>query len=344
MVEEQTPSATPTETRTATLAPSATPTFTPTATSTPTQAVAAGEYEQVPVGSGVEINLVDSATTELVVYLYKGDGTPITDKYVKVYTQKQDLSGKWVTDKSSGSGYTNNAGGITFKLDPGEYIVESDFNGYNWGTAGDVEGQASVPVQAGKQTQMVLRLGRISVGFVFGTDQVVTDKYVKIYTQELNISNQWVTRSSCGSGYTNNAGMITFNLTAGNYIIESDFDGYNWGNATNVEGMVNLPSKPGEETPLVVYLSRMVIELKDSSGNPITDGYVKVYYQNKDISGNPARGNSVTSGRTGSTGTITFNLTPGTYAFEYDGKMYYNVELQPGKITITDGKTQTINE
>ena len=341
-----TPTLDPTETLTPTLIPTATQTqtTTPTATSTQTQAAAVGEYEQVPLGSGVEINLVDSATTELVVYLYRGNGTPITDKYVKVYTQKQDLSGKWVTDKSLGSGYTNNAGAITFKLDPGEYIVESDFDGYNWGSAGDVEGQASVPVQAGKQTQMVLRLGRISVGFVFGNDRVVTDKYVRVYTQELNISNQWVTRSSCGSGYSNNAGMITFNLPAGNYIIEADFDGYNWGNATNVEGMVNLPSKPGEETQLVIYLSRMVIELKDSSGNPITDGYVKVYYQSKDISGNPARGNSVASGRTGSTGTITFNLTPGTYAFEYDGKMFYNIELQPGKTTNTDGITQTLSE
>ena len=343
MVEEQTPTATPTETRTSTLVPSATPTVTPTATSTPTQAVAAGEYEQVPIGSGVEINLVDSATTELVVYFYRGDGVPITDKFVRVHSQKQDLTGKWVTDQSMGYGRTDNAGGITFKLDPGEYIVESDFDGYNWGSAGDVEGQASVPVQAGKQTQMILRLGRISVGFVFGNDRVVTEKYVRIYTQELNLSNQWVTQSSCGSGRTNNAGMISFDLTAGNYIIESDFDGYNWGNATNVEGMVNLPAKPGEETQLVVYLSRMVIELKDSSGNPITDGYVRVYYQSKDISGNPARGNSVDSGRTGSTGTITFNLTPGIYAFEYDGKMYYNIELQQGKTTITDGRTQTIN-
>lgn len=343
MTATLTPTLEPTETLTQTPNPTATNTVTPSATSTPTQVIPAGEYEQIPLGSGVEINLVDSATTELVVYLYRGDGTPITSKTVRVHTQKQDLTGKWVTDQSVGSGRTNNAGAITFNLEPGEYIVGTSFDGYNWGSAGDVAGQASVPVQRGKQTQMVLRLGRINVGFIFGNDLVVTSKTVRVHTQELNLSNQWVTRSSCGSGRTDNAGMITFDLPAGNYIVESNFDGYNWGNAANVKGMANLPLKPGQETQLIVKLSRLVIELKDSSGQPIVNKTVRVYFQEEDVSGNPARGQSVSYGRTGNTGAITFNLTPGTYAFEFDGKMFYNIELQPGKTTITDGRTQTIN-
>lgn len=346
-IEPILPTATPahtetlTETELATITPTMIPTETvtqtPSATSTPTQAIAEGEFEAVPLGSGVEINLVDSPTTELVVYLYRGDGTPITNKIVRVHTQKQDLTGKWVTDQSAGSGRTNNAGEITFNLDPGEYIVQTNFDGYNWGSAGDVSGEANVPVQQGKQTQMVLRLGRINVGFIYGSDLVVTNKIVRVHTQELNLSNQWVTRSSVESGRTDNSGMITFDLPAGNYIVSSNFDGYNWGDTANVQGMANLPAIPGQETQLVVRLSRMVIELQDASGQPIVNRIVRVYFQEEDVSGNPARGQSVTSGRTGSTGTITFDLTPGIYAFEFDSEMYYNIELLPGKTTFTDG-------
>jgi len=344
------PSLEPTQADTPTLIATTTSTSVPTATltsvptSTSTSAPTPGLKGQVVPGSGVETKTLDSGPTGLIVYFYRGDGTPIEGKYVKVYTQKQDLSGNWVTDQSMGSSYTDNTGSAKFDLPAGQYIVTADFDGYNWGSASDVEGQASIPVEQGKQTRMILRLGRLKVGFVFADSTVNSGKYVKVHTQQLNISEQWVTMNTIVSGYTNNTGVVEFDLTAGNYIVQADFDGYNWGDAIDVEGETNIPLKPGEEYQLIIHLGRMIVALKDANGNPINGKYVAVAFQNEDISGNPTAGNNVFSLYTDNTGTVKFDLTPGSYAIKFDDKYYYNIKIEAGKITTTDGITMTIGD
>lgn len=331
-----------TASNTPTLAPS--PTWTPTSTSTPTQIPQAGDEEQVPVGSGAVVTMEDSIVTELVVSFFRGDDTPISGVYVMLYTQKQDLSGNWVTDERIDYSNTDNAGSVRFTPSPGQYIISADFNGYSWGNGTDVNGLTSVSIENGKTTQLVVRLARIRIGFVYADGSVVDGGYVKIFTQRQNIAGEWVTDDRSDYGNTDNSGEVIFDLPAGNYIVSSDFSGYNWGDAIDVMGEANIPLRPGEVTSLIIHLGQMVVALKDVDGNPIINGYVKVYYQGKDVNGNPARGNSITYGQTGNTGTITFNLTPGTYAFEYDSKTYYNIELQAGKITTTDGKNTIIED
>lgn len=330
-------------TNTSTMPPTNTPTSKPTSTPTktatnvPAPTKQAGEGGQVPIGSGVEISMVDSNTTGLEVYFLWYDGTPIKDLYTNVYSQVQDISGNWVTGDRLDSEYTDNTGGAFFQLNPGSYIISADFNGYNWGDAKDVEGQANILVEQGKRTVVVVRLARITVGFAYADGYAVEDKFVEVCTQTLNISNQWVATNKCWSGYTSNTGTKTFNITAGNYLVIADFKGYNWGNAVDTEGMSNIPAWAGEEYKLITYLSRLVIKLKDVDNNPIVDGYVAVFYQDVDVSGNPTLGKSITWDYTGNTGSAAFDLTPGVYAFSYKDVIYYNIELQPGMITETDG-------
>ncbi len=333
-------------TKTATKPPQPTntpqPTFTatklPTQTSTSTQVAEIGD-EQVPLGSGVEITQLDNGKTGLVAYFLKGDGNPIIDRYVAIYSQKQDLSGNWITDKRISSDYTDNAGSVSFNIPAGSYIVSADFAGYNWGSAKDVEGQADIPVTVGKTTKLVLRLARLRVGFVYASGSMVEDKYVKLYSQQKDNSNRWVTYDSVASDYTDNSGEVIFNVTPGNYIVSADFAGYNWGDAVDVEGMSNIPLWGGIVKQIVTHLGRITVEVFDSSGNPKEDAYVKIYFQSKDANGKPVAGNDVASTYTDNTGTAKFSLTPGIYVISYGNTYYYDIEVFSGMTTITDGKT-----
>ena len=64
----------------------------------------------------------------------------IIDSIVDLYTQKQDLSGNWIIDQRIGHTKTDNAGSVIYNVDPGEYIVTADLDGYNWGDAHGTEG------------------------------------------------------------------------------------------------------------------------------------------------------------------------------------------------------------
>ncbi len=337
-----TPTATPTLTMTATSTSTPTPTRTntakPTATRTPTQLAVNGE-EQVPIGSGVEVTQIENGTTALVAYFLRGDLTPIVNEYVGLYSQKKDLSGNWITDKNIDNEYTDNAGSVTFNVDPGEYIVVSKMRGYNWGNAGDLNGQANLIVESGKTTQMVLKLGILRVGFIYADGKMVDGQYVEIFKQRLSVAGEWVEGDSIVTSLTDNSGEVYYNLTAGNYTVRSTFKGYNWGDAPSFMGEANIPVKPGETTQIVVNLGRLVVAVKDDSGNPVDQKYVEVYFQTNDVIGNPAAGQSINSGHTDNTGSIGFTLTPGKYVIAYSKNYYFNIEVIGGLTTITDGLT-----
>ena len=295
-----------------------------------------GDYEQIPHDAGIQVDYVNGASG-LAVYLFDGDGNPIKDKYVVVYAQKQDLSGKAVTADRVKNGYSESDGGVVFDLPAGTYIVEADFDGYNWGSAGDVNGHANLQVQPGKQTRLVMRLGKLLVGFVNADGSVVEDKYVEAYTQQPNISDQWVADDRVRSGYTDNSGIAIFDLTPGNYVIAAEFDGENWGSAVDRMGEANIPVYPGHETRVILKLGQLIVAVKDGSGNPVNEKYVEVFYQQQDANGNPARGNRIRSRYTDNTGTASFQLTPGTYVIQYDRQDYFNITIESGKITTATG-------
>jgi len=329
------------------------PTFTPTITLAPTMTMklaqitatveaseetAEGDDEQVAHDLGVQIDYVDNASG-LAVYFFNGVGEPIEDQYVVLYTQKEDLSGNPVSDKRVKYSYTENDGGKNFDVFPGEYLIASEFNGYNWGSASDVKGQANLEVQAGKQTRLVMRLGRLMIGFIKADGSVVEDQYVQVFTQHLNISDQWVANNRVKYGYTDNSGVIEFDLTPGNYVLESDFSGYNWGNAVDRMGEGNIPVKPGEVTQIIIRLGEMIVAVKDSAGDPISEQYVEVFYQEQDANGNPARGDRIRYKYTDNTGTASFTLTPGIYVIRFNNSDFYKIGIEAGKTTTTDGQS-----
>jgi len=328
---------------TATLTTQPTPTLEPSSTTTPIQqTVTTMDADQVALGSGVTIKTMESGPQGIAAYFYDGNGNPIQNKYVRVYSQQQDLSGKWVTKEYVDDARTITTGMAEFNLPAGEYLIESDFYGYNWGTAGDVNGQASILVESGRQSQLVLRLGILRIGFVRADGKVVSNKYVRVYTQQKSISDQWVSDDYVTDGRTDNSGVAEFHLTPGNYVVEASFDGYNWGNAVDLMGEANIPVKPGEVTQLVIHLGRLVVAVKDAGGNPLNNKYIRVYLQERDINGKSSVGDYVTDGRTDATGTATFDLTPGEYCVEFAEKTICDLQLEARKTTLTDGKNTTI--
>jgi len=317
------------------------PTSTPT--NKPNSTPVSDEKGQVAQGSGVEITILNNGSNGLAIYFFRGDGSPIKDLWVGVWTQKQDLSGNWVKNERIIDGNTDNTGLKLFDIPPGNYIIEAGFYGYNWGSASDVQGQVNVPVEAGKQTQLILRLARLKVGFVFADGSVCSNKWVGVWTQQKDISGNWVTLERVRDANTDNTGVYEFDLTAGNYMVEADFFGYNWGDALKMEGESNIPLYPGQVFPLVKRLGRIVVELKDTNNNPIDNKYVAVYFQNKDVNGNPISGERVIDSNTNNTGSVKFDLTPGTYAIFFDEIFYYNINVESGKITTTNGNTTKIS-
>lgn len=312
------------------------PTPTQAAAIIPAPSISSGGLSAL-VGTGVRVEKVKGNNTGIVVRLMTGTGEAITEHYVEVYTQKQDIAGNWVVDKREKTEYTDNSGQVFFELSPGDYIITSGFDGYNWGSARDVMGQASVNVEAGKTTQLTLSLGRLTIGFLRGNGEVITDQYVQIYLQKQDLAGNWVVDSRINSGGTNNTGLISFDLTPGYYIVATDLQGYNWGNATDLEGMTSISIQPGVENRMVISLGQLQAGLTDFNGKPITDQYIKVYTQIKDVSGNPALGSNVDSGSTDNTGIFVSNLAAGQYAIQINEQVLYNIEVKEGKITFTDG-------
>lgn len=280
-----------------------------------------------------------------MVQIALGDGRPYNGVYVRAYRQRQDISGRWVTDGSAvDDDSTDNAGVAEFSLSPGQYIVRADLVGYNWGDAMDVNGLTNVSVAQGQITTLQIAMGRLVVGFRYGDGTAVKSQYVRVYRQQLDVTGKWVVDGGAiADGVTENSGTITFNLVPGYYIVRSDFTGYNWGNAYDVQGMANFAVPPGVVTPLIRDLGQLIIGLVGSDGQPQKDTYVRIYLQGTDLRNNPITDGSVRAdGSTDNAGMVRFNLTPGLYVIRVADKYTYNIPLEAGKITQWDGANATV--
>lgn len=292
---------------------------------------------------------VETGSTEpgqgmLNVLLFKGDGTPGVGNRIRIYKQQQDLAGNWVVNGSSITYRdTNSTGVASFNLEPGLYILSSDFVGYNWGDAYDVNGIANVSIESGKVTNVRIELAQLVVGFLWADNTPITGRRVRIYLQKKDLAENWVVDgSSITYGDTDNTGTVTFNLVPGHYIINSNFNGYNWGNAYDLMGVANFALPSGKVTNLIQHLGRLTVGLTDDSGNPLQGKRVRVFFQKQDVSNNTIMGDNVTYGDTDNTGTVSFGLTPGLYAVQIGDLSTYNVAIEAGKITFGDGKNFSI--
>jgi predicted Ser/Thr protein kinase len=173
--------------------------------------VDAGQTTQLTVSLG-----------RLTVGLLRGDGSVVKGQYVGIYWQKQDLVGNWVTNKQITYAQTDNSGLISFDLTPGYYIVGCDLMGYNWGTANDIRGTASVPVQPGAEQRMIISLGQMQVGLKDLNGSPVSGKYTSIFYQKKDVSGNLVLGDQITYAQTDNTGTVTFNLTPGKYAVKID--------------------------------------------------------------------------------------------------------------------------
>lgn len=253
-------------------------------------------------------------------------------KWTGVYLQKPDVSGNPVKGDRVASGRTDNTGTVIYNLTPGIYAVEiGDIAGNLWGD------EANHFVVSGERTTILVTLGRLTVGVKNADGQPVSDRWVGVYFQEKDLEGQQIKGDRFLSGRTDNAGLISWDITAGTYAVEiGDIRGNIWGEELN--HIVN----SGERTAIVLTLGRLTVGLKDAGGKPIEGRYVAVYYQERDVSGNPIQGNRFASGRTDNRGLISWDLTAGNYVVEVEKVgMLPDVPIQAGVTTFTDGVSVT---
>jgi hypothetical protein len=202
-----------------------------------------------------------------------------------------------------------------------------DIVGVPWGE------ELNYAVQPGEQTRIVVTLGRLTVGVKDADGQAVSRRWVGVYLQDADLEGKPIKGRRILSGRTGDTGLISWDMTAGTYAVEiSDIIGSQWGEELN--HVVNSEA----ETRIILTLGRLIVGLKDAAGNPITNRYVAVYHQDRDVNGNIIRGQRFASGRTDNRGLLIWNLTAGNYVVEVDNVgQLLDVPVRSGETTETDG-------
>lgn len=313
-------------------APAVTPT--PTATTVATTASQEVKTGGVKTG-GVKMDMVPSGATKTgqgqLALSFAGVDSSINGLYVEVFTSKLDARQQPAAGERVESGRTS-AGSVVFDLPPGDYVVLADLPGYNWGTLTTGEGMANVVVEAGKATNLMVRLGQVTVTAT-NVDRVISGQYVEIYTQTPDVNGNMVTGVQVDSGRTDNTGSVSFDLTQGEYIVVSDFPGYNWGDATGTDGEAGVVVTAGEKRVVAVSLGQVATAVRGADGKAAVGVYLALFTQVPDASGNPVPGEQVDSGRTSNTGIWRGDVSPGTYCVVMDENTTCDLKVNPGAVT-----------
>jgi len=270
------------------------------------------------------LNIRQEAGSGLRVGLRRADGTPIGGIYVQVYNQISDVSGNPAFGDPVSDGNTDNTGLISFKEAPGTYALKiNGLNGYTWGSPYNVK------VAADHATVVGVTLGRLTVGLE-DADGKPLNQYVQVFRQQADVSGAPAFADAAADGYTQNTGVIRFDLTPGVYALRiSGLPGYPWGN------QFNYGVSAGKTAQLTIVLGRIVVGVSDVSQKPASR-YVRVFSLQKDVNGKPAPKDQVSDGYTsGQTGLASFDLTAGDYAVAVDG-------FDPQLVSVASGKTQTV--
>jgi hypothetical protein len=275
-----------------------------------------------------QVTVLSLTLSQLVIGVRNADGQGLQGRWTGVYLQKPDVSGNPVKGDRVADGRTDGTGAIVYNLTPGLYAVEvRDIAGDLWGD------EMNHPLPSGQQAKIVVTLGRLTVGVKDADGQPVSGRWVGVYYQKKDLEGNSVKGDRFLDERTDNTGLISWDVTAGSYAVEiRDVLGNIWGEEMNHQ--VN----SGETSKVILTLGRLTVGLKDAEGNPIQSRWVGVYYQDLDVSGNPAKGQRFADGRTDNTGLVSWNLTAGRYVVEVEkvGTLL-DVPIQPGVTTTTDG-------
>ena len=287
------------------------------------------------VGSGVVISKLEGSGLKIV--FLTPDSQPWKDAYLKVYQQDMDVNGNPVRGNHVESGYINAQGELTFGLNDGKYVIcPSSGSGYGWTEAGCVY---DVEVTNSYLTEVRFQVGQIEFAIVDANGQPWSGVYCKIYTQDYDVSGNYVVSENVDNAYTDNTGAMKMWLTPGVYSINVNLDGYNWGMLSDRKGDANLVVRKGETTSLLIEMGQLSLGLRNSDGTPQTGTYIKVYTQRADINNNPIVDDNIWNGYTDNGGFAFVNLTEGLYAIKIGDNILYNVPVNWGKVTQSDGIT-----
>ncbi|GAB1470231.1 hypothetical protein MASR2M66_11080 [Chloroflexota bacterium] len=292
------------------------------------------------IGSGVEI-YQESGDSGLKIIMLTADSKPWEDAYFEVYEQKIDVAGNPSQGDRIKYGSINLQGELIFEIEPGTYSVCPPELGYGWTSLGCIY---NVQIVSGSQTVVKVQSGKLEFVIIRADGTPSEDVYAEIYTQQDNASGQPVTDDRVWYGNTDNTGTFIKNLAPGNYSLVIDLRGYNWGNLADRYGQADISINKGTTTTIVVKMGRLSFGITDASGLPANNVYLEVYTQKKDVNGNPALDQRIWYGNTDESGVVTVSLTQGQYAVKINNQILYDVPLEWGVITQTDGLTYSQNK
>ena len=303
---------------------------------TTSQSINPGEL----IGSGVEI-YQEAGGSGLKIIMLTADSKPWNDSYFEIYEQKIDAAGNPSQGKRIKYGSINLQGELVFELESGVYAVCPPELGYGWTYLGCIY---NVQIVNGSQTVVKVQSGKLEF-VIFRADGTPSeDVYAEIYTQQENAAGQPVTKNRVWYGNTDNTGSFVKNLAPGNYSLAIDLRGYNWGNLADRYGQADISINKGVTTTIVVKMGRLSFGIKNASGLPANNVYIEVYTQKNDVNGNPALDQRIWYGSTDESGVVTVSLTQGSYAVKIDDQVLYDVPVEWGVITQTDGLTYNQNK
>lgn len=107
------------------------------------------------------------------------------------------------------------------------------------------------------------------------------------------------------------------------------------------KGDINIVVEKGKTHRISIKMGRLVIGLKKPNGDPNTGMYVELYTQKLAINGQPVLDQRIWDANTDNGGFATVDLTKGQYALKIGDTVLWNVPIEWGKITTSDGKTIT---
>lgn len=137
--------------------------------------------------------------------------------------------------------------------------------------------------------------------------------WIEVFEQTVDVSNNPLAGERAGGDSTDESGSVSFELPPATYAVKiSDLNGYPWGSEYNYS-VTN-----GQTTVVRVTLGRMVVGLRNASGEPMKGHWVGMYVQEQDMLGNPVRGDRVAGASTNDAGIAQFEITPGLYAITID--------------------------
>lgn len=264
----------------------------------------------------------------LNVVMMRPEG-PMSDQRIFVLKARTDVRGALVRGDEAANGRTDNTGSVTFDLPSGDYIVAADLPGYNWGTWSEGKGHAGVTVRTGEETTMNTGMGTLAVT-IAAVDKAIADQVVYVTMQKRDANGKIVRGDDVGYSRTDNTGRVMFTVAPGEYILQINLPGVNWGAWTEGKGEVNVAVQAGQQTTMDLRPGQLVVAPRNGSGAPAIDEAVYVNLQKRDAAGAPVKGDEVTYSRTDNTGLVRFNLVSGTYVVTVAGKTITNVVVPRG--------------